>query len=409
VRLRKAWYGSAVPWSTCKRPRGSLAVLTPALMAALACGETVESPTAPGSENALAITTSAALAFRQVSAGDAHTCGVTTDDRAYCWGINDFGQLGDGTTTERLRPVPVAGGHRFRQVSATVLSTCGVTTTNRLYCWGDLGGKTPVLRFGGLRFRHVSVNRYQGGNHCGVTTEDRAYCWGSNFYGQLGDGTTTSRNTPVPVAGTLRFREVNVGYFSACGVTTTDVAYCWGLNSDGQLGDGTTTNRKTPRRVAGGLRFRQVSMGDYKACGVTTSNLAYCWGNGLLGQLGDGLGESHLTPFPVVGGLSFRRVNAGGAHTCGVTTTNQAYCWGWNFFGQLGDGTRTGDGSGSWHRAPVAVAGGLSFQSVVVGAVHTCGRTTPAVAYCWGLNRNGQLGVGGRTLRLAPTAVLGPN
>ncbi len=143
------------------------------------------------------------MAFRQVSAGDAHTCGVTTDDRAYCWGINDFGQLGDGTITERVRPVPVAGGHRFRQVMATVLSTCGVTNTNRLYCWGDLVGNTPVPLFAALRFRHVSVNRYQGGNHCGVTTEDRAYCWGSNYYGQLGDGTTISRGTPVPVAGTL--------------------------------------------------------------------------------------------------------------------------------------------------------------------------------------------------------------
>ena len=401
-------HASPFAWLIRQRALRFSVVLVPFAAANWGCGEAVESPAEPAAESALDIVTSAALAFRQVSAGDAHTCGVTTDDRAYCWGINDFGQLGDGTTTERLRPVPVADGHRFRQVMAAVLSTCGVTTTNRLYCWGDLAGRTPVLRFPGLRFRHVSVNRYQGGNHCGVTTEDRAYCWGSNFYGQLGDGTTTSRETPVPVAGTLLFREVNVGYFSACGVTTTDVAYCWGLNTDGQLGDGTTTNRKTPRRVAGGLRFRRISMGDYKACGVTTSNRAYCWGNGLTGVLGDGLDESHLTPSPVAGGLSFRLVNAGAAHACGVTTANQAYCWGWNFYGQVGDSTRTGDGS-SWHSSPVAVAGGLSFHSVVVGGVHTCGRTTSGVAYCWGQNRYGQLGVGGRALRLTPTAVLGPS
>lgn len=404
---RSGSHASPFAWLIRRRTLGFGVVLAPVLAAGWGCGEAAESPVEPAAESALDLVASAALTFRQVSAGDAHTCGVTADDRAYCWGINDFGQLGDGTTTERLRPVPVAGGHRFRQVTATVLSTCGVTTTDRLYCWGDLAGRTPVLRFRGMRFRHVSVNRYQGGNHCGVTTEDRAYCWGSNFYGQLGDGTTTSRETPVPVAGSLLFREVNVGYFSACGVTTTDVAYCWGLNSDGQLGDGTTTNRKTPRRVAGGLRFRRISMGDYKACGVTTGNRAYCWGNGSIGVLGDGMGESHLTPWPVAGGLSFRLVNAGTAHTCGVTTTNQAYCWGWNFYGQVGDSTRTGDQS-SWHRSPVAVYGGLSFHSVVVGGVHTCGRTTSGVAYCWGLNRNGQLGVGGRALRLTPTAVLGP-
>jgi alpha-tubulin suppressor-like RCC1 family protein len=139
MRSPKVSYGLALPWSTCRSSRGFLAVLTPALVAALACGEAVESPTAPSSERALAPAATATLAFRQVSAGYYHTCGVTTDDRAFCWGEGSSGELGDGTNTSQLSPVAVAGGLRFRQVSAGTSYTCGVTIDDAAYCWGDNG------------------------------------------------------------------------------------------------------------------------------------------------------------------------------------------------------------------------------------------------------------------------------
>jgi alpha-tubulin suppressor-like RCC1 family protein len=372
-------------------------------------------PGAPEPGQALAITTAAALAFRQMSAGFFHTCGVTTDDRAYCWGWNKYGQLGDGTTIHRTRPVLVAGGHLFREISAGDTRTCGVTTDNRAYCWGynangQLGDGTAIDRLtpvpvtGGLRFRQINVNRYQGGHTCGVTTEDRAYCWGTNFYGQLGDGTTVyRRRTPVPVVGTLLFREVTVGYFYTCGVTTERRAHCWGYNGQGQLGDGTTTNRKRPVMVAGGFLFRQVSAGSSHACGATTEYRAYCWGDGHAGKLGDGSGLDKPTPFPVSGGLSFRQVNAGAFHSCGVTRDNRAYCWGDNAYGALGDGTKR-----NWRSTPGAVAGGLDFSSVSAGDLHTCGRTPSAAGYCWGWNGFGQLGDFTRTNRLTPRAVVGP-
>src|SRR6266487_4708730 len=168
MRSRSLFSSAGPGLPACGRPalRQVAPILPLALAAALACREDVRSPTAPESEPALAATaTTAALSFRQVSAGEDHTCGVTTADRAYCWGRNFFGQLGDGTTTDRLTPVAVAGG---------------------------------------LRFRHVST----GSNHtCGVTTDDRAFCWGWNHYAQLGDGTTADRLTPGVVAGGRRFRQ----------------------------------------------------------------------------------------------------------------------------------------------------------------------------------------------------------
>jgi len=391
------------------------------MAAALACREDTGSPTGPEPGPALATTATTALAFYQVSAGYDRTCGVTTDNRAYCWGFNGEGQLGDGTTTDRLTPVAVAGGLRFRQVSAGVAASCGVTTDYRAYCWGanelgELGDGTttqrltPVPVAGGHKFRQVETNFE---HTCGVSYPDnRAYCWGRNADGQLGEGTRTGpqtgyygpySSTPVAVLGTLAFRQVSAGYYHTCGVTTDNRAFCWGSNKYGQIGDSSTVGRRLkPSRVAGTRQFRQVDAGATSTCAVTTDDRAFCWGNGRQGQIGNGKTYLSFWPRAVAGGLSFTRVTAAVDHTCGETTLNRAYCWGANYNGQLGDGTTT------QRLTPVAVGGGLFFSQVSVGISHTCGRTPAAVAYCWGRNFNGQLGNGTTAISSTPVPVAGP-
>ena len=340
-----------------------------------------------------------------VSAGSIHTCGLTTPGDAYCWGFNDFGQLGDGSTIGSLTPVLVSGGIRFSSISTRGGHTCGVTSVGDAYCWGEnfrgqlgdgtrINRLTPVLVSGGLSFASVSAG---WGNTCGVTTAGDAYCWGDNFYGQLGDGTTINRLTPVAVAGGLTLASLSTGA-QTCGVTAAGDAYCWGDNRGGMLGDGITINRLTPVPVAGGLTFASLSTGA-PTCGVTTAGDAYCWGRNQSGQLGDGTTNRSVTPVLVSGGLSFASVSAGGSTTCGVTTARDAYCWGWNSSGQLGDGTRAD------RHTLMLVAGGLSFASVSTGA-QTCAVTTAGVAYCWGFNSDGQLGDGSTTDRLTPVRVV---
>jgi alpha-tubulin suppressor-like RCC1 family protein len=212
------------------------------------------------------------LRFGQVSAGTGHSCGVATDGRAYCWGSNFFGQFGDGTIdTEGPRgPSPVAGDLLFKEVTAGSGHTCGVTTDGVAYCWGlneagQLGDGTTDRRLtptpvaGGLRFAELSAGDFHS---CGVTTDGVGYCWGHNGAqfgdGRLGDGTTVDRLTPTPVAGGLRFALVSAGSSHTCGVTTDHVAYCWGFNGGGQLGYGTPTpswdpylsGRRVPTQVA---------------------------------------------------------------------------------------------------------------------------------------------------------------
>ncbi len=341
--------------------------ILPVVFAALGCRENMEPPTA--SEPALEVAPAQALAFRHVTAGDAHGCGLTVEKAAYCWGSNNLGELGIGTVGEsETLPVAVVGGLAFRQLSAGCNHTCGVTPNNRLFCWGSnhlgqlgIGTATgPELCFGqscstrpiriarGLSFRQVSA----GSLHtCAVTTEDVAYCWGRSRPERCGNGTRLGSDSPVRVAGGLAFREVSAGNQFTCGVTTDDVAYCWGINTEGALGlgehtgpescftgDGDSPCAMTPRRVARGLDFRAVSAGSRHACGVTKEGVAFCWGANAVGQLGGGnsdgpelctpISPCSTRPARVVGGLAFLSVTAGPGHTCGVTTDHAAYCWG---------------------------------------------------------------------------------
>ena len=395
-------------------------VLGPALLvAALGCREDAESPIAPEAGPALAATVTTALAFHQVSGGWVHTCGVTTGDQAYCWG--DDGALGDGTTNASLTPVAVAGGLQFRQVSAGGFHTCGVALDNRAYCWGDnrfgqLGDGTTSAQLtpkrvgGGISFAQVDAGIYQT---CGLSYPDRrAYCWGSNSAGQLGDGTTTNRQTPVAVRGGREFHQVSAGESHTCGVTSSSKAFCWGRNQYGQLGDSTTTTRLIPVPVTGGRQFRQVDAGWTFTCAVTSGDRAFCWGQGRFGQLGNGKTARRLWPGAVAGGLSFERVTAGWRHACGETTLNRAYCWGLNNTGALGVGTSSGPelcNTLPCSSEPVAVLGGLFFGQLSAGPSHTCGKTPDDVAYCWGANSQGEVGDGTFENRTTPTPVAGPS
>jgi alpha-tubulin suppressor-like RCC1 family protein len=406
--------------------RGPL--VSPFLLALVSCTEDVRSPMDASPEPTLA-TLSAPLSFAQVSGGSVHTCALTTESRAYCWGANFSGELGTGSETGpetcegavgpfgcSTRPAPVAGSRLFRQISAGGSHTCAVATDRRAFCWGSnsqgrLGDGTqtdrpsPALVRGGLRFYGVAV----GLQHtCGVSYPDRrAYCWGSNGQGQLGDGTRTARSAPVPVSGNRQFRMVSAGNFHTCGVTTSNEAYCWGFDQVGQLGnDAERTRRTKPALVAGGHQFRQVDAGASHTCGVTTGDRAYCWGLG--GQIGDGKVIDRFTPRLVAGGLSFSRVSAGTRHTCAETTANRAYCWGSNRFGQLGDGGPPD----MVQLRPLAVAGGLAFAQLSAGGSHTCGKTGGSVGYCWGDDFFGQLGVGNSGVGAesrTPTPVAGPS
>lgn len=409
---------------TVHLPRGFrlACALSGAVLLGTGCREDAAGPgeAEAGLEPALA-SAAGALPFRQISVGNSHTCAVTTDDQAYCWGHNGSqGTLGVGDNAEldengnSPRPMAVVGGLQFRFVSAGTGFTCGLTTGDLAYCWGtnsvgQLGDGTrtsrnrPVAVAGKRRFRQI---RSGGAHTCAVTFADEAFCWGDNSSGQLGDGTGHGPLKPVRVTGGLKFRGVFAGVAHTCGRTPGGKAYCWGDNDYGQLGDGSSTQRLAPVAVKGGRVFSQLSAGLFHSCGVSAAQ-AYCWGRNRYGALGDGTFTRRSTPTAVAGGLSFAGVSAGREGSCGVTTGNKAYCWGYNHSGRLGTGTEN-----DVRTTPAAVVGDLAFESVSTSMqwFFTCGITTGQRAYCWGNNSVGQLGDGTtNTTRPSPVAVVGPS
>ena len=299
------------------------------------------------------------VTFNRVQANGNHTCAKSTTNALYCWGNNASGQLGIGSTTNKNLPTAVLAptGVTFADVYVGYAHTCGLTGSGGAYCWGinDYGNlgtgsklqrTSPalVLKPSGVSFAHISGGQY---HTCARTTTNRAYCWGENIYGRLGDGTTTSSVVPVAVTMPIgiTFTEVSAGGAFSCANTSAGNAYCWGFNVVGQLGIGSSIAQNAPTAVTmpASITFSQLSAGGQHGCATTPANTAYCWGLNSSGQLGNGTQVNSNIPIAstLPSGILFSSISAGGEHTCAITTANDAYCWGRNNQGQLGDGTTT--------------------------------------------------------------------
>ena len=342
------------------------------------------------------------IAFRVVSAGRFHTCGLDHSGLGYCWGLYGDGQLGIGTAPAGSGPAlgaPQSVAQGTAVFATTVLASsagsahsCAVVANSDAYCWGKnsdgrLGNggtitATSPAKVSGTGYQTVSAGAF---HTCARTTGDRVYCWGLNSEGQVGvSGITLS---PSPVLGNQTFVSVAAGGLHSCAIATGGAAWCWGSNAKGQLGV-PGPGGSTPVLVAGELLFASITTGDRHTCALTADGTAYCWGDNEAGQLGVApeLVASREEPEPAAPGFTFTALAAGLNHTCGLTPSGLAYCWGRNSSGELGDDTSIDSAS------PVAVGGGHTFQTLTAGDRHTCGVTTDRVAYCWGSNQFGQLG-----------------
>lgn len=355
-----------------------------------------------------------------------HTCVIDSIGGTYCWGRNDWGQLGNGTA-RRLGISPYATGITITgtdvvppmiAVAGNGESTCaiGIEYTpdwGKLYCWGSgedyrLGNakvdnvSEPSRASSSVDFTDVAF----GYKHaCAVAEGGLAYCWGDA--GGLGTGAISAGPVPAPVIGGIRFQSVHAGYNYTCGLGLDSLAYCWGLNEDGVLG-GSSWGVMGPGPVQGDLRFVSLSGGRTHACGVSNDSLAYCWGNNRYGQLGIGSTANSDVPVPVTGGLRFVSVTAGDQFTCALSASGRASCWGLNDRAQLGtDPTGETCNGAPCASAPVAAGADRPFRSIRAGSDHICGIAATGEVWCWGANEYGQLGDGTTVDRVQPTRVRG--
>lgn len=300
--------------------------------------------------------------FRDVTLGDAHSCGVL-DAQAYCWGWNEFGQLGDaGEVLTRcygtmplpcsLEPFPVALGFPVVDIDAGPNHTCAVVSAGDAYCWGlnqfgQLGAGhrvhsgTPqlVLRPDGERFESMAAAR---SHTCGLMESGNAYCWGANLNGRLGNGSEVDTLLPVRVLSDVPFTSLDAASTHVCALDAEGTPYCWGFYGEGRLGGGAIpVDRTTPYRVEIPEQLVQISTGERHTCGVAEDGSLYCWGHNASGQLGQGAGPDAYSPVETEFPGRAKRVSAGGSHTCALRDDGVLFCWGANDSGQLGLGDQT--------------------------------------------------------------------
>jgi alpha-tubulin suppressor-like RCC1 family protein len=354
--------------------------------------------------------------FDHIFAGGFHACGTKSDGRAFCWGWNSRGQLGDGTTTQRTTPVPVGNGlSSYSAIAGSEFHSCAVNSYNAApVCWGSNDhGELGLGDFAGTSLPRqlpdsaplVSIATGQF-HTCAIDQSMQASCWGHNEQGQLGiGGGSPPVNTPTAVVGGFNFTRIAAGAWHTCALAIDDSAWCWGTGGSGQLGNGDAFSRSTPTAVADGHRFVDIVAGATHSCGLTASGATWCWGSGGSNQwgIGDATTLTRYTPVLVLGAPPFTKISAYGNHTCGITAGGVGYCWGRNDFGQIGDGTQTP------RLTPARVTDGHAFIDIAAGGYFSCGVEATGATWCWGAGGRGQLGDNSiRDWSLVPTQVVAP-
>jgi hypothetical protein len=286
----------------------------------------------------------------QIAVGGGHACVLRNNGGVFCWGNNDAGQLGDGTTSRRELPSPTPALTGVVEITVGQFHTCARRNTGDVYCWGanargQLGDGGSARRLIPARVTGLTnvVGISAGDLHtCARLTDETVFCWGAGTNGQLGDGTMNNRSTPTLVRMLSGVRGIEAGGSHTCARRGDRRVLCWGANDSGQLGDGTTTQRLSPTEVPMLNDVEQITVGQSHTC-ARRGGTAVCWGRNNSGQLGDGMMTTtpQSTPRSVTMLTNVVEVEAGGNHTCARRMDNSVSCWGANDSGQLGLGTMT--------------------------------------------------------------------
>jgi alpha-tubulin suppressor-like RCC1 family protein len=275
--------------------------------------------------------------YQTYDVGGAHTCGITDDGVLQCWGNNLVKQLGTANGLSSLIPTPIDAGTSYARVSSGLFTTCGITSGGVLKCWGnnDVGqigdGTTtqrsvPTVVDPGVEYSRVAVGSHSA---CGITIGGVLKCWGDNTFGELGIGSTSPSLLPVVVdAGTaytdIALSKSSIDRESVCAITTNNKLKCWGYNADGNIGDGTTNQRNSPVAVDAAQSYKKISVGD-STCGITLGGFLRCWGSY---PIGNGTSTDANLPVMIDGGTLYADVSAGERSVCAVTTLGALKCWG---------------------------------------------------------------------------------
>lgn len=352
--------------------------------------------------------------WTMVSAGGYQTVARKADGNLYSWGSNIQGQLGDSSNTSRNAPVVVnagAGTTTWRMVAvgdqfAVAIRTAGTSTTGgTLWAWGlnqngQLGDGTTVSRAIPVQigkdtdWAFVAAGK---GHALAIKTSGILYSWGRNFNGQMGDGTVVSKLVPTKI-GVATWLTVSAGETHTLGLQKDGSLWAWGGGASGQIGNaGTTESVPTPVKI-GTSTWASVAAGAFHSMGIRADGTLWGWGANGSGQIGNNGTSQQSAPQQILTDNNWSVIAAGASHTMGVRTDGTLWGWGLNAEGQLGNGDT--DSS-----SPVRIGTGTTWVTVTAGAAHSFALKTDNTLWGWGRNQEGQLGNGSNVLSALPVNV----
>jgi alpha-tubulin suppressor-like RCC1 family protein len=355
-----------------------------------------------------------------VDSASGSDCALLSTGKVDCWGANGSGQLGNGTTTNDSDvPVAVTGISDAKAVASDTYgnSFCAVLTTGHMECWGNngdgqLGNGTTTTSDVPVPVKNITTaTAVIGGGggfdgFCALLSTKHIDCWGYGFSGELGNGATTNSDVPVAVHTITNAATLISGFEGFCALLSTGHVDCWGDNTFGELGRATTSNYSdVPGAVTGITDATAVASDSNSAtnCAVLSTGQVKCWGEGGDGQLGNGTTANSDVPVAAIGITDATAVasDGDGGSFCAVLSTGHMKCWGFNNYGQLGNGTTTGSS------VPVPVSNITTAAAVVGGTEYGfCALLSTGHVDCWGYNFSGELGNGTTTNSDVPVAVL---
>ncbi|WP_417909802.1 hypothetical protein [Candidatus Electronema sp. PJ] len=339
------------------------------------------------------------------AAGYCHSLVLKTNGTLWASGCNDYGQLGDGTTSDRATLAQINSANNWKAIAAGDYHTVAIKTDGTLWAWGNngsgqLGDGTWTNRNAPVQIgTDTSWDFIAAGADSSFAIKDgELWAWGDNQYGKLGDGTTTSRNAPVQIGAATDWLTVATGGLHSAAIKTDGTFWTSGRNNYGQLGDGTWNSRTTFGQITGGS-WQSVSAGTSHTIAIKTDGTLWAWGRNNNGQLGNGAGggASQENPVQITGTWSVAA--ARDSYTVAIKTDGTLWAWGDNSYGQLGDGTTTK------RISPVKVTGS-NWSSAAAGTFHALAVKTGTL-YAWGDNSSGQFG-DGSAWRESPSTITFP-
>lgn len=347
--------------------------------------------------------------IKETSIGNLHSLAIDESGNLWAWGNNDYGQLGNGTTTATKIPIKIKSGTRFKKVSAGYSHSIAIDEEGNLWTWGHNGysqlgnnstttSKTPIQIKSGTKFKEISAGLLY---NLAIDEEGNLWGWGYNGYSQLGNNGTTTSKVPIKIKSGTKFKSIAAGHIHSMAIDEEGNLWTWGYNNFGQLGNGTTTASKVPIKIKSGTKFKSISTG-YGATGnggaaegshslaIDEEGNLWIWGRNTNGELGNNSTTTSKVPIQIKSGTKFKYVTAGRHHSLAIDEEGNLWTWGYNNGAVLGNNSTTDS------KVPVKIKSGTKFEKASTIEAASLAIDGSGNLWAWGTNSGG-LGVNSST------------